>query len=298
MFGSNLKVHFAGSDNSLPHLVAANLAGVNYSLFTCYPFIKSKRIDSDFEFKPDQLFVPRLIQPLRKHVIMDSGLFTLMFGAEKGNRQTVESLTVWQDKTAQFVKQNNIKATCVEIDCQKVLGVNEAWHFRERMREVMPHNRHINVFHLEDGKKGLDRLIEFSDYIAFSVPELRIERPATFKRELQVLTHYTKNRKPNIDIHLLGCTDAGILRANRFCTSSDSTSWLKANRYGRIGYKGFHVNDIRQEARQRIRGKIIKQYEHYSGEKPSAAKVKYIEDAYYCATISMKQYESAAGDQN
>ena len=45
---------------------------------------------------------------------------------------------------------------------------------RENERNTFPNNRIINVFHKEDGKKGLERLIEFSDYIAISVPELRV----------------------------------------------------------------------------------------------------------------------------
>ena len=71
-------------------------------------------------------------------------------------------------------------ATCVEIDCQKVLGVEDAWYFRERMRRRLK-NPQINVFHFEDGRRGLDRLIDFSSYIALSIPELRIIKPKTFR---------------------------------------------------------------------------------------------------------------------
>lgn len=298
MFGSNLKVHFAGSDNSVPHLVSANLANVNYSLFTCYPFIKSKKSSDDFRFGEGKLFVPRHTQRMRKHVIMDSGLFTLMFGAKKGEQQTIESLTEWQDRTAKFVYQNNLTCACVEIDCQKVLGVDEAWYFRERMRKVMPNNRHINVFHLEDGAKGLDRLIEYSDYIAFSVPELRIHNQKGCREHLKRLTHYTKNRKPTIDIHLLGCTENALLEDNKFCTSADSTSWLAANRYGRMGYKKYHVNDLKQSARNQVKGQIRQQLEKYSGKTPTDATIKYTEDAYFNAVICRKKYESIVGSQN
>lgn len=293
-------MHFAGSDNSPPHLVSANLADVRYSLFTCYPFIANKKHGSDFKYGADDIFVPRIVERLRKHVIMDSGLFTLMFGAEKGKRQTVETLTVWQDKTAAFVEQNNIKSTIVEIDCQKVLGVDEAWHFRERMKRVMPNNRHINVFHLEDGRKGLDRLIEYSDYIAISVPELRLHRPKTYKGDVTRLANYIKNRKPTIDIHLLGCTEKRLLRENRFCTSADSTSWLSANRYGQMGYKGFRGRDISQAARDNIRPAIVAEYEKYKTESMQELdekKIRYIQDAYFSALISKRKYEKLAGSQ-
>lgn len=298
MFGSNIKVHFAGSDNSMPHTVAANLAGVNYSLFTCYPFIKGKNIDDDFTYAKDKIFVPRIIQGLRNHIIMDSGLFTLMFGADKGKTQTVESLTLWQDKTAKFIKQNGLTCSVVEIDCQKILGVKEAWYFRNRMREVMPNNRHINVFHLPDGMKGLDRLIEFSDYIAFSVPELRISRRGTYREDLRQLVNYTKNRKPEIDIHLLGCTESTLLQDNKFCSSADSTSWLSANRYGRIGYKKYHVNDVRQSVRNKIQGDIIREFGKYQPVAVTQKTIKYTQDAYLSAMISRRKYELLCGNQD
>ena len=49
---------------------------------------------------------------------------------------------------------------------QKLLGTDLAWELRKEMRDQLPNNRIINVFHFEDGKYGLDRLIEFAEYIA------------------------------------------------------------------------------------------------------------------------------------
>ena len=122
--------------------------------------------------------LPQELCKWNKHVIQDSGLFTLMFGARKGKKD--ESLiNKWYDALIEFTLAHGMPVTCVEVDCQKVLGVDKAWEFRERMRNDLPNNRIINVFHLEDGQKGLDRLIEFSEYIAISVPELRIANKKT-----------------------------------------------------------------------------------------------------------------------
>ena len=74
----------------------------------------------------------------------------------------------------------------VEVDCQKILSPEIAWKFRKEMKRLLPDNRIINVFHLEDGKKGLDRLIDFSDYIAISVPELRIHKNRTYKTDVPI----------------------------------------------------------------------------------------------------------------
>lgn len=246
MLGSNVKIHFAGSDGEENFYAALNAADTRYRLYSCYKYIVGKKPDDDFRLPEGHVILDQC--RTMKHVIQDSGLFTLMFGAGKGQKQTISTLTEWQDKLMAFVKQNHITASCVEIDCQKVLGVDEAWYFRQRMRDLMPENKQINVFHFEDGQKGLDRLIEFADYIAVSVPEWRIVKAATHKKDIRYITHYIKNKKPEIDIHLLGCTDFKIIRENNFCTSADSTSWLSGVKYGYIddGYRKEHIRNFKR----------------------------------------------------
>ena len=211
LFDNNIKVHFAGSDGGEIFYAALLAAQTKYRLFSCYKYILKCRPDDDFRLPADHVI--RVQDTVNRHVIQDSGLFTLMFGAGKGQTQTLESLTEWQDKLIAFVQQNNLRCTCVELDCQKVLGVREAWYFRERMKKLLD-NPQINVFHFEDGMRGLDSMIDFSDYIALSIPELRIIKPKTFREDTRYLTHYIKNRKPEIDIHLLGF---GNLRLSAKC---------------------------------------------------------------------------------
>lgn len=292
MLGDNLKVHFAGSDNDISASVALEVAGVNYNLYSCYPFIVNKKPTDDFRMK--QRLQPIMFNQERmNHVIQDSGLFTLMFGAKKGEKQTKQSLTDWQDKLMEFVKQNNITATCVEIDCQKVLGVEEAWYFRERMKENLP-NRQINVFHMEDGMKGLDRLIEFSDYIAFSIPELRICRKGQFKQFTKKLVSYTKNKKPEIDIHLLGCTDREMLQQNRECTTSDSSSWISGLRYGTVLNR--HIDTFNKDVFEQTKKKVI---ECFKRRNIVADEKKIITTTNFalCAMIQKQRYTQFAGSQ-
>ena len=140
--------------------------------------------------------------------------------------------------------EGEFKGTVVEVDCQKVLGVEKAWEFREKMKTDLPNNRQINVFHKEDGQKGLDRLIEFSDYIAISVPELRAIGKKSYTEKL---ANYIKNKKPEIDIHLLGCTENKLLKNLNFCSSADSTSWASINRYGWFKYNdGVKTHSIKK----------------------------------------------------
>lgn len=229
----NLKVHFAAVEN-VPQFLACVAAKVNFSLFTVYPFIAGQFGLGDviqMFLNREPLRVPHLIEQFSKHVIMDSGLFTLMFGA-KGGSHSHNFIERWQAAIVEFVLESGYTGTMVEVDCQKVLTVEAAWVLRERLRRELPHNRQINVYHYEDGYHGLDRLIEFSSYIAISIPEMRVLKRS--KYNICKLVDYIKNKRPELDIHLLGCTDLTLLKALSFCTSSDSTSWKSSLRYGNL----------------------------------------------------------------
>ena len=212
----NIKVHFAGCEVQNQFLAVEEL-GVRYGLYTCFPFVermvfgKGNAPIMKLKWMEDAAVdIPRYIHKTMKHTIQDSGLFTLMFGSRKGKKDE-KLLNKWYDGLVQFTLNHGCNVTCVEVDCQKVLGVEKAWEFRERLKKDLPNNRIINVFHLEDGRKGLDRLIEYSDYIAISVPELRF---AGKKDNVPSLAAYIKKKKPSIDIHLLGCTEGRILKKN------------------------------------------------------------------------------------
>ena len=191
--------------------------------------------------------IPAWLIGHQKHTIQDSGLFTLMFGSKAG-KHPANIIYKWYDALVEFTLANGRGATCVEVDCQKVLGVEQAWDLRYRLAKDIP-NRIINVFHLEDGQRGLDRLIEYSDYIAISVPELRF---AGKKEYVGRIARYIKKKSPATDIHLLGCTEENMLRENVFCTSSDSTSWIAGKRFGYI--EGKHIRRLNTQAVQELVG--------------------------------------------
>ena len=292
MLGDNVKVHFAGSEQ-IDFSMIASRAGVKYFLYTCFPFISPDFGIKGYPITVKTLFPPKEIEKFANHAIMDSGLFTLMFGAHKGKRDK-QFLMNWQQAMIEFVKSNDIKAACVEVDCQKVLGVDEAWEFRRQFREAID-NPIINVFHYEDGHRGLDRLIEFSDYIAISVPELRIVKPKTYKEDVYRLACYIKNRKPGIDIHLLGCTEARLLSRCRFCTTADSTSWQAVNRFGRI--LGQHTKTIRPEIKEQCRAAVVDVLNRCSIE-PTEKRLDYYSNYYISAMLHKREYAKAAGNQD
>lgn len=301
MFGNNLKVHFAGLEQSLITECAIE-AGVKYGLFTVFNFICDrfglKRFPDIGAKGIDKIAVLKKQMSQFNHSIMDSGLFTLMFGSEKGKRDK-KFITSWLEAICEFVLKHDIRSTCVECDCQKVLGVDAAWEMRERMRNLLPERRLINVFHHEDGKNGLDRLIEFSDYIAISVPEMRIiyGPGEKYKDATERLAHYVKSKKPEIDIHLLGCTSLELLKRCKFCTSSDSTSWQQGNRYGSFSFDGKirHISNLKEEH-------IRKLSEHLE-KRIDVAGLKHVKDMSWCARYTIfarlckMDYELAAGSQ-
>jgi hypothetical protein len=241
----NIKVHFAGAE-VMNQFYAVEKLGINYSLYTAFPFLERKVLNSKksplmpCHLKGNDYEIPKYIASKSKHCIQDSGLFTLMFGSHKGQKDE-KLMNAWYDGLVKFTLDNNNRATCVEVDCQKILGIEKAWEYRERFKKDIP-NRIINVFHKEDGQKGLDRLIEFSDYIAISVPELRFLGQ---KNSVVQIANYIKIKKPNIDIHLLGCTELKILKELSFCSSADSTTYIAGKRYGYI--KGKHIKNIKKE---------------------------------------------------
>ena len=288
----NIKVHFAGCEVQR-QFIAPKFLGVNYGLYTCYPFVermvfgKGNSPIIPLDWQKDDPFhkIPTHIIKSMKHVIQDSGLFTLMFGSQKGKKDEA-MINKWYDKMVEFTLENGQGATCVEVDCQKVLGVEKAWEFRERIKRDLS-NRIINVFHLEDGKYGLDRLIEFSDYIAISVPELRFAGKKDF---VYPLARYIKVRKPNIDIHLLGCTELEILRKCRFCTSSDSTSWIAGKRYGFIDKH--HISSIyTNKCRELVGGAIYDEIMKYNNETNTNFLVLIVEKL-------KRKYQDVCGNQD
>lgn len=293
----NVKIHFAGSDNdenAISCLIAAN---VKYRLFTSYPFIKNRSSDSNM--KIDKLAEMRAGF---NHVIMDSGLFTMMFGADKNVPKTPEFTREWMHRICAFATQNKINASIVECDCQKLISPEFAWDLRREMQAIMPNADIINVFHLEDGEDGFKKLVNFSNYIAISVPELRIAQPKTYKNTVCVLARMARKQKPNIKIHLLGCTEKKLLEQNRFCTSADSSSWTAPVRFGTLDK--CHVSSIKQDRARDACSKVIETSKRIGMRIPEKLErgnpqaIRRTATVYYSAVKCLRNYTQWAGSQD
>lgn len=276
----NIKVHFAGLEN-MNFVDATSAMGVNYGLYSAFPFV-IKRITGKTK-SPLIHNVPAILSGRMRHVIQDSGIFSLLFGSFK-DLATKKFIYKWYDELVEFTLEHGADVTCVEVDSQAILGVEETWRLRERMRADLPNNRIINVFHIEDEKKGLDRMIEFSDYIAIGSGVTR------GKKGIYALSEYIKQRKPDIDIHLLGCTALNVLNKCNFCTSCDSISWKTPLRFGR--FDDYHISDLDTQKVMQMAGEEAYNIIRKRASEQSANA--------FCATIEQHKrwYQKYAGNQD
>lgn len=231
----NIKVHFAGAE-SASYLAPVLANGVQYVLYTAFPFVykrifnKAKGLAYGFRsWERIDMELPISLNNTMRHVIQDSGLFSFLFGSAKDDVSESDVFT-WYDGYVDYTLEHAQPVTVVEVDAQKIIGVEETWKLRERIKNDLPNNRIINVFHLEDGLYGLDRMIEFSDYIAIANTELKL--CLNNSRDVRSIIEYIKNKKPEIDIHILGNTSIDVIKSVRhLCTSCDSTSWIRSVKY-------------------------------------------------------------------
>lgn len=293
MLGENVKVHFSGNEGTLDFwYLPLKTAGVNYRFWSCYRKIKDLKDRSKLK-RPDRDH--KIPESAFKHTILSPGLYSMIFGYDRGNGADKAALSEYLDKYIEFVKVNRLEATCMEFNVQKILGVKAAWEFREKLRLELP-NRQMNVFHLEDGMDGLKALTDFSDYIAFDLTELKKERKRSYRADLRALVEFAKNRKPEIDIHLLACTDLQVLRENNTCTSADSTRWTVAQRFHRLPILG-------EPRLERIKPEVYQSYQDRLMARARADGIK-VRDLRRSVTLaisadlSKKEYARHAGGQD
>jgi hypothetical protein len=261
-----LKVHFAGQDPFLS-VDCLKAAGVKYLLQTYFVLRKNGH---KIPYDKIENF---------NHVIVDSGLFTIMFGAESKSVFGEKESNMWFGNYVEWIKGTKFKnASFVECDTQKKMGVDYTWELRKEMKGRLPDKRIINVYHLED--ENPDKLIAFSDYIAVSIPELRFNVSA---KEKNNITRYisSKAHAKGKRVHLLGCTEKKMMSDFSYCYSCDSTSWLSGDRYGT--FKNEIVPSTRIEQISQL------------GEELFLQKGK--RQRFASAAIRLIEYNKYAGDQ-
>jgi hypothetical protein len=268
-----MKVHFAGNGFQAKVL---HDAGVKYCLRSFYYIRKG----DGWTEKDTGTYRPF------NHLIIDSGLFTMMFGSDSGKTLTYERAKEWQDEYIKFIKAMPLEnVSFVELDVQKKLGPDAAWRLRKDLRKRTPPGTSIiNVYHLEDGDPT--GLLEFSDYIAISQPELRAKGTPDRRQLTSALAAEARDR--GLKTHLLGCTGMEFLEQFRWCDTCDSTSWLAGVMYDKL--PGPDLPDGDGEESIITLDRVDAQ--------PSRYDSKGNDRTYWSAAISLNQYAKYAGPQD
>lgn len=262
-----MKVHFVGTGESTLRMLRR--AGVNYLLESFFTLRKqrSPRIDLWDGFK---------------HVIVDSGLFTIMYGAGRDTPFGYAEALAWQDEIVAFARRTPAHVSFVEVDVQRIISVDAAWELRRRLRADLPGRSIMNVYHLDDGNP--DALVDFADYIGISQPELKARVSDAERHKITTYIARRAERKGK-RVHMLGLTHADWLRRYAWCYSCDSTSWTNPFRYGvgRSVGADVTVSDIRAQPMPSF---VQKPESH--GER----------DRFWAATHALATYARDAGPQD
>ena len=306
---NNLQVHFAALPDA-KRLAALHAAGVRNILLSAYNFIKNKSPDRIEPLTESSGFDKHLFDFPVDSFILDSGLFTLLFGAGKGKPQTYESMRDWMHRLVRFVEVNNIRGKIVEVDAQDMIGSEARWDIYTEMRELLPNHEIVTVTHISDGLSEYERLCDASDSIAISVPQLRIHQSGRYKTTVRELLRIAHNIKPDIKIHLLGCTELDMIHEHRFdATTCDSSSFSACDYsgtygtcikqmpvYHKNGRKASRINHITSERRAEAQSAITQTWEQHTGTEIGT--VGSIVHTYLSARMLLPTYEQAAGPQN
>lgn len=233
-----MKIFLAGCED-FPFLYLSEIAKHPYTLFSYYHWKNTAATN-----KRD---VDEIWERFPQEVICDSGLFTLMFGVGKGGNYDLQFMRDYTHKYIETAKTFKVKSlTIVESDVHKLLGMKAVFELRKQFEQSGM--KVMYVWHREEGIEGLYKMAEKYDYIAISVPELRIlcKGKARYQAAVKDLEDKIyKNVKRLPKIHLLGNTVMETMQTN-VSYSCDSTSWLSGGRWGRF----IHYHDGKLTARK------------------------------------------------
>jgi len=226
-----MKIFLAGCEGIEPYQ-AASIAGIKNILFSYYHLQKKSSTAKE---------IMSLMNKRDQEVICDSGLFTMMFGAGKGKTYTYSDLLDYTKKYIETAKGFGVKnLTIVEMDTHKILELPKLYEFRKHFEDSGIQT--LYVWHVEEKIEGLFRMAEKYNYIALSVPELRILCKGKKTRYQDVVHDLLYKIQKNVGrlpkIHLLGNTVPETMETNT-AYSCDSSSWTFGVRHSRTY---FYIN--------------------------------------------------------
>lgn len=221
------KVYFAGAE-CLPDAILMKAVGINYTLYTsaCWLCDILGIHDRRKLYNGGIKETYRYLQGSFKNTILDSGIYTIHYTK---HLQKDKLIYRWYDAYVKFISDNNIYSTLVELDAQRIIGPQKTWELRKDFCNTFKDREIMNVFHPEDGVKGLDELIEYSPYIGIAGGDRRFFKDGNYETLFKIIS-YIRSKKPDIKIHMLGVTTKEALRRH-IPDTCDSTSWNTTAKY-------------------------------------------------------------------
>lgn len=221
-----MQIHLAGCE-SLHFAKAIVYTGHRHVLLS-YHYLKSRSDDKRME-------LIKYINDSGLTVILDSGIFTMMFGSGKDKTYDLLTMTAYAEEYLARVKTWGIKnLTVVECDVHKILGMDAVFKLRSLFEKSGL--RVMYVWHLEEGTAGLEAMAKKYHLLGIGCPELRLlfkGRDQTYKAAVWDLLGRIKSHSANLPkVHLLGNTVMETMETHQ-AWSCDSTSWISGVKFGR-----------------------------------------------------------------
>ncbi len=254
-----MRIHLADTmkGETPQKLMLALMAGHPYRLVS-YFYLRNMR---------DPASTMRAIVDRPDPLVVDSGLFSFMFGSEQGKMPaTYEAYREYTLRYLDDMDKWGFPCTLVEADTHRLLGMDATNRLRELFAPLG--KRVMYVWHQPEGLDGLIKLAQERDYIGIGFPELRLiasgggstaghsDQVNRMCMDLLRRVHKACGDSPP-RIHLLGCTVERMMET-RLAWSCDSTSWLAGIRYGQgrlwtpEGLDGAHIESERFRAFKRL----------------------------------------------
>lgn len=164
-------------------------------------------------------------------VILDSGLFTYMFRLPPDRRNDGALIQRLFDSYIERIRKlSHLPITFVEFDAQCLVGLDRVRLYRERLREILPMNRIMFVWHRADGREALCELAKYASLVGIS-----LVRDIGFVGDLvpSGVSAARYLRSLGVRVHILGSSCVKrLLPFNGLIHSFDSTDYSNLARYG------------------------------------------------------------------
>lgn len=238
-----MRLYLAGAEQPTYARIIAGV-GRRFALITYYELAKAGAQ------KIERLL--KVFRDAKIHVILDSGLFSYLFGQEAGNAWTEADLEAYCTRYLQWVNEVSFEGALVECDAQLLLGLPAVEKIRREL--FKPSGRDvIYVWHWPDGMQKLRDMANEHEYIAIGIPSLKrhiaaLKIPHLPRVLVKRLVYEARRANPRVKIHLLG-TSALNLVDPQHVFSCDSTSWLAGTKFGHR--HRFSLGDVTVEKPER-----------------------------------------------